>query len=592
MSHGLPVLTAGELDTQIYGTLAVAKARLCETLGTDNYKLLKDEQILAIITLLQRYTDPEPVVIHRTMQTEELMESNVQILGNATGTGKSYVTASLLKVIQAQPLLSHREPVVNTTISACIRIHSRDLQYQTNQHSLVMVGNLQVAWGWEHTFARLGIVILKAYTKARAQEIVEQDDFDSQPHIILATGTGLQFLAKRCYLWRFVVCDEPDTHQTIANCMIRGEYALLVSATWHMLLHQKRRRRGFIARTLGAISPKDGERLLRNLVVYTMSQQHLQLPPPTHVTRTYTDPPAYNIVRGIVPPHVFHYIDTEDWRAVFSTFKVKTTNPMAPTASLISAARTYWEQKETEIRSRLHAPLSEPVHFSYHNHLQEVQAKLTYIQERMDSLDKGYVCAICTSSQIIQPMTTLCQHTYCYECITNWLHIAPDHSTNTNTCPLCRKPVSVDDLVPTKDAVNLEVVGPQTDKLATVADIVQAENIALKEQCRILIFNASSYGLSVVQSYLKGRKLVSTILAGTEANKKHQLDEFQSGTKSILLLDCTESSAGVDGLQCSTTIIFYHSMTPNIRQQIIGRAIRLGRDPTLPLTIYDLKHSD
>ena len=43
-------------------------------------------------------------------------------------------------------------------------------------------------------------------------------------------------------------------------------------------------------------------------------------------------------------------------------------------------------------------------------------------------------------------------------------------------------------------------------------------------------------------------------------------------------------------LENSTDIILYHSMTPEITKQVIGRAQRPGR--TQPLNIWNLRYSD
>ncbi|CAF1111248.1 unnamed protein product [Adineta ricciae] len=57
------------------------------------------------------------------------------------------------------------------------------------------------------------------------------------------------------------------------------------------------------------------------------------------------------------------------------------------------------------------------------------------------SIDENYKCSICTKP-LQHPVTTPCDHTYCQQCIRQWL------SQNHSSCPTCRQALSSDDLTP------------------------------------------------------------------------------------------------------------------------------------------------
>jgi len=61
-----------------------------------------------------------------------------------------------------------------------------------------------------------------------------------------------------------------------------------------------------------------------------------------------------------------------------------------------------------------------------------------YIDEA--SIDPELICSIC-QSPFIDPRHAPCGDTFCRECITNWIH------TQNASCPLCRKPLSVNLLI-------------------------------------------------------------------------------------------------------------------------------------------------
>jgi hypothetical protein len=55
------------------------------------------------------------------------------------------------------------------------------------------------------------------------------------------------------------------------------------------------------------------------------------------------------------------------------------------------------------------------------------------------SIDPELICIIC-NSPFEDPRCTPCDHTFCYECITNWIR------TNNASCPTCRQPVRMNGL--------------------------------------------------------------------------------------------------------------------------------------------------
>ena len=53
-----------------------------------------------------------------------------------------------------------------------------------------------------------------------------------------------------------------------------------------------------------------------------------------------------------------------------------------------------------------------------------------------------------------------------------------------------------------------------------------------------------------------------------------------------MFLNTQNNASGVN-LQESTDIILYHEMSENTMQQVVGRALRLGRN--IPLSVHHLK---
>lgn len=67
------------------------------------------------------------------------------------------------------------------------------------------------------------------------------------------------------------------------------------------------------------------------------------------------------------------------------------------------------------------------------------------------SIDENYKCFIC-SKPLKHPVTTPCDHSYCQDCIQNWLN------QNHSSCPTCHRSVSVNDLTPITTRLILNIL--------------------------------------------------------------------------------------------------------------------------------------
>ena len=64
------------------------------------------------------------------------------------------------------------------------------------------------------------------------------------------------------------------------------------------------------------------------------------------------------------------------------------------------------------------------------------------------------------------------------------------------------------------------------------------------------------------------------------------IDEFKFGKTKVIFLNTKYNGSGLN-LQEATDIILYHQMSDNLKNQIIGRANRIGRE--ISLNVHYLK---
>ena len=75
-------------------------------------------------------------------------------------------------------------------------------------------------------------------------------------------------------------------------------------------------------------------------------------------------------------------------------------------------------------------------------------------------------------------------------------------------------------------------------------------------------------------------------MKGTTDAKQKYIREFKAGMLQVLFLNARFDGTGIN-LPETTDIILYHKISsPNLENQVLGRALRLGR--THPLTVHRL----
>jgi hypothetical protein len=73
-----------------------------------------------------------------------------------------------------------------------------------------------------------------------------------------------------------------------------------------------------------------------------------------------------------------------------------------------------------------------------------------YVDE--SSIDENYKCSICNEPFKYPVTTTLCDHTFCQECIEHWL------KEGYSSCPTCRHSLSINDLKPVTTRLILNIL--------------------------------------------------------------------------------------------------------------------------------------
>ncbi len=112
----------------------------------------------------------------------------------------------------------------------------------------------------------------------------------------------------------------------------------------------------------------------------------------------------------------------------------------------------------------------------------------------------------------------------------------------------------------------------------------------LAEGRRVLIFSQFTEMLNLIEADLKREKMRYTRLDGNTKDRKTPVEQFQSGTLSIMLISLKAGGAGLN-LTAADTVIHYDPWwNPAIENQATDRTHRIGQDK--PVFVYKLVCQD
>ena len=104
---------------------------------------------------------------------------------------------------------------------------------------------------------------------------------------------------------------------------------------------------------------------------------------------------------------------------------------------------------------------------------------------------------------------------------------------------------------------------------------------------KILIFSEYSNSFKKISKILKEVKLNYDIIKGSNFSIDKKLKRYKFGDLPVLLLNSKYQGSGIN-LENTDIIILYHKMSRDMRNQVIGRAQRIGREK--PLKLYKIRY--
>ena len=221
--------------------------------------------------------------------------------------------------------------------------------------------------------------------------------------------------------------------------------------------------------------------------------------------------------------------------------------------------------------------------------IERITNEINHLEQRIENIkQKIKDCNMdpITFCDIEKPtIVTCCNQVFDFESITIFM------TTKSNPkCPCCRTEITKDSIVIVSDTVNDEEETKEEETIYTynTEEHSKLENLEyiLKEKvtknAKILIFTAFDKSFSGINDMFDKLDIKYKYINGTGHHIKHVIEWFQEDSPElrVLLLNAHQCGAGLN-LQNATDVITYHKMDKALETQIIGRAQRPGRTSTL-----------
>ena len=549
---------------------------------------------------------------HATAADE--FRTNIGIIADRVGSGKSYV---VLSILMSNNIMNQDMTFVKSCGMNNVTFFFKDDKQIVKTNMLVIPHNLCVQWeNYIKTFSNN--VNYKVINKQKVIDNIIEDNIDlTELDLIVVTSTFFNRIIrmindKNVKLQR-IIFDEID-HINIPGCYnLSAGFIWFVTASYGNLLYPRGfsiydpttgrhqwhasglRNSGFVKNIfvdLFCHIPRDFMKLL----VVKNSEQYIEssitLPSiVSNIIKSKT-PHSINILNGIVDKNIIDCLNAGD---VDRAIGYINSNNKNTEENIITMMIDKYNKQLTNYNLRM-SMTHDYVYDNDEERLAEVTAltkkiddiknKINLITERIHSSD---VCSICYDDIDNKTITKCCQNSFCFKCIHIWL-------SKKAMCPLCKERMLSTDVfviaqdAPSTSAVVEEIIdenefNEKFDKWKNFSILMKKK----KGSSKMLIFSNYDSTFMNVVPVLNELGIRFDFVKGN-ANTVNAIVNRYKGTELDVLLVNTRYYATGMNLDNTTDIVMFHKFDDCSSQQIIGRAQRFGR--TMPLNVHYLLYGN
>lgn len=536
------------------------------------------------------------------LNDNDFLKTQVGVIGDKVGSGKSFVLLSLLAVND----ISHPESTIksyaNNKIIMCFTERSTNIK--TN---LIVVPHNLVSQ-WESYIEKFSdnfkyLVISKS---KHLDNMLNNESEVPTYDIIVVNATFYQrmahFLTSRSYKMQRVIYDEVD-NINLPNCVnIESNFYWFISASYGNMLYPRGYNRldysrntyiwyavglknsGFVKDLFMNIHHNMTKEFARILVLKN-SDEYVQNSVSLHpVKNNYIlckTPIEINILNGYVDRSIIQSLNAGDITTALQRIAPSHRNTEENLINL-QVEKYIRDIKNCDVRIET----TRNIEYDSEEQKQQEIARLTKKRDELQTKVNGIrerihdsnTCTICYDDIKNKTIAPCCSNPFCFICINLWL-------TRQAKCPLCKASILPNELlVCDEQAVENEVIAntpPETtsDKL----DKLENLEVLLKQfdaSSKVIIYSCYDMSFAKIVTILDKLEISYAYLKGNESHIRKTVDRYKHEDLNVLLVSGTAYGAGLN-LENTTDIIMFHKIDSEMEKQVIGRAQRYPRSQAL-----------
>jgi len=493
-----------------------------------------------------------------------IKETKIGFNADTTGYGK---TLSMIGLISRDKMewdldIPFVKEIINQE-SAGLILSRRIERYDKLPTTLILVPTSIVSqWEKELTHTNLKVKIIDS---RREVENVVVEDYD----VVIVTVSMFNNLAISYarYAWKRFIFDEPGHVRVSGMKEINAGFYWFVTATPEDINLQHRNCRGsFMKKIIGEEWCKIEEQFTGMILRNDLHFVHASFNTPQtyhHYHKCFN--PVLKAVNGMVNNSIHNMIAAGNIEGAVAALGGKRTENILELVKkdiLKTLAKT---EEDIKIYSDIRV-CDKKLEIATRER-NDIKIQLEKLNSRFESMLKD-VCSICTGNLKSPIMEPSCQNLFCGECLLTWLQ-------KKQNCPLCRANINTTELIYLSGREdcekNVSVKEKRYTPLEKIIDI-----LSNKKNGKFIIFSAYDASFKPICRILKEADINFSLVIGNRKTREQSIDKFKNGDASVIFLNSNFNGAGIN-LQEASDIILYHEMSVSTKNQIIGRANRIGR---------------
>jgi len=492
-------------------------------------------------------------------------ETDFGILGDIPGYGKSYSIVSLILNDKMewdlkQEYIKNNICIYNDSIKTIRSIIKKRTK------SNLIVCSVSILKQWTSYLQKAPSL---SFCEISTKKDITDFKLDKYDVILLSSNRYNEFIdhVGNNIVWKRFIFDEASSIFITAMRTVNFGFMWLVTATYQYLYNVRGNSQHFIKSFFKNIPYE----YLSFFVIKNKDdfiRESFIMPGTQIITHECVNPKVLSILRNHIDNETHTMISAGNIKGAIA----RLGGNIYSTTNLINIVKQRKEEKITTCKQSIEF-------WERRNNKKEIDhwvERLHICENEMKDIEEKYKnmlkddCSICYDQINNHTMVSCCQNIFCGECIIKWFN------TNQN-CPLCRHLLKLSDISFIGDEEKKEDKERQKTKKQTVIEIIKD---CIQRNRKVIVFSSYDETFDIIRSDLYENRISFIELSGRMSTRESKLKNFKDGNVNVIFLNSRFNGAGIN-LEQTDDIILYHKMGEDIRRQVLGRALRIGRKEIL-----------